>query len=174
MVTRRDRSSHLHLVPQDRDPRLHDCSLTARGGANLEHRYALNYAKKLLTELNCTAMTGGFSISAGRARMRTSLGVKGSQVQILSSRRRDRAVSLSEMPPDLSPDLRKGLLQSIISGSSIDLARWPISACARVSGANLEHGVEARRNRVRFCSRLLSLLATVDDRWAQSGSDRLG
>src|SRR3954447_11896351 len=106
--------------------------------------------------------------------LRTCLGVKGSQVQILSSRRRDRAVSLSEMPPDLCPDLGKGLLQLIISGSSIDLAGWPISACARVSGANLEHGVEARRNRVRFCSRLLSLLATVGDRWAQSGSDRLG
>src|SRR3954466_8181580 len=74
------------------------------------------------------------------------------------------------MPPDLCHDLGKGLLQLIISGSSIDLAGWPISACARVSGANLEHGVEARRNRVRFCSRLLSLLATVDDRWAQSGS----
>jgi len=148
--------------------------LTEWGGANLEHRYALNYAKKLLTELNCTAMTGGFSISAGRARMRTSLGVKGSQVQILSSRRLDRAVSPSEMTPDLCLDLGKGLLQWIISGSSIDLAGWPISACARLSGANLEHGVETRRNRVRFCSRLLSRLATVGDRWAQSGSDRLG
>ena len=74
--------------------------MTEWGGANLEHRYALNYAKKLLTELNCTAMTGGFSISAGRARMRTSLGVKGSQVQILSSRRRERAVScVIKMPP---------------------------------------------------------------------------
>jgi hypothetical protein len=149
-------------------------SLTERGGANLEHRYTLNYAEQRPTELNCTAVTGGFSISAGHVPMRTSLGVKGSQVQILSSRRRDRAVSPSEMPPDLCPDLGKGLLQLIINGSSIDLAGWPISACARLSGANLEHGVEARRNRGRVCSRLLSLLATVGDRSAQSGSDTLG
>jgi len=40
-----------------------------------------------------TAVTGEFSISARRAPLRTSLGVKGSQVQILSSRRQDRAVS---------------------------------------------------------------------------------
>jgi len=92
-------------------------SLTERGGANLEHRYALNYAEQRPTELNWTAVTGGFSISAGHGALRTSLGVKGSQVQILSSRRRDRAVSLSEMPPDLCPDLGKGLLQLIISGS---------------------------------------------------------
>ena len=149
-------------------------SLTEWGGANLEHRYALNCAEQRPTELNFTAATCEFYISAAPAVVRTSLGVKGSQVQFLSSRRRDRAVSLSEMPPDLCSDLGKGLLQWIISGSSTDLAGWPISACARVSGANLEHGVETRRNRVRFCSRLLSLLATVGDRWAQSGSDRLG
>ena len=51
-------------------------SLTEWGGANLEHRYALNYAEQRPTELSCTAVTGGFSISAGRAAMRTSLGVK--------------------------------------------------------------------------------------------------
>ena len=50
-------------------------SLTEWGGANLEHRYALNYAEQRPTELNCTAVTGGFSISAGHGAMRTSLGV---------------------------------------------------------------------------------------------------
>src|SRR4051812_29170037 len=54
---------------------------------------------------------------------------------------------------------------------SLILALGLRQACARTSGANLEHGVEARRNRVRVCSRLLSPLATVGDRWAQSGSD---
>jgi hypothetical protein len=71
-------------------------SLTERGGANLEHRYELNYAEQRPTELKCTAVTGGFSISAGHVPMRTSLGVKGSQVQILSSRRRDRAAFSAE------------------------------------------------------------------------------
>ena len=85
-------------------------SLTERGGANLEHRYVLNYAEQRPTELNCTAVTGEFSISAGHAAMRTSLGVKGSQVQILSSRRRDRVVSPTEAPPDLLADLGKRLL----------------------------------------------------------------
>src|SRR6185312_16511021 len=83
-------------------------SLTEWGGANLEHRYALNCAEQRPTELNFTAATCEFYISAAPAVVRTSLGVKGSQVQILSSRRRDRAVSLSEMPPDLCPDAMKG------------------------------------------------------------------
>jgi hypothetical protein len=149
-------------------------SLTERGGANLEHRYALNYAEQRPTELNYTAVTGGFSISAGHVPRRTSLGVKGSQVQILSSRRRDRAVSSAEDAARLCADLGELLIQLIISGSSVDLVGWLNSASARVSGANLEHGVEARRNGVRFCSRLLSRLATVGDRWAQFGSDPLG
>lgn len=68
-------------------------SLTEQGGANLEHRYTLNYVQLRPMELNCTAVTGGFSVSAGSTILRTSLGVKGSQVQILSFRRRDRAVS---------------------------------------------------------------------------------
>ena len=74
-------------------------------------------------------MTGGFSISAGRAAMRTSLGVKGSQVQILSSRRRDRAVSPTEMPPDLRSELGKRApqmitvdLQSILPDGRLPLA----------------------------------------------------
>jgi hypothetical protein len=82
-------------------------SLTNRGGANLEHRYTLDCVQRPPTGLICTAVTGGFPVSAGRAAVRTSLGVKGSQVQILSSRRRDRAVSPSEAPPDLRPDLGK-------------------------------------------------------------------
>ena len=112
--------------------------MTVRGGANLEHRYTLNCVQRRPTGLIRTAVTGGFSVSAGRRTVRTSLGVKGSQVQILSSRRRDRAVSLSEMPPDLCPDLGELSAQLIISGSSFDLAGWLSSASARVSGANLE------------------------------------
>jgi hypothetical protein len=50
--------------------------LTERGGANLEHKYTPNYAEQRPTELNFTAVTGEFSISAGRAIVRTSLGVK--------------------------------------------------------------------------------------------------
>ena len=72
-------------------------SASARvSGANLEHRYALNYAEQRPTELNFTAATCEFYISAGPAVVRTSLGVKGSQVQILSSRRRDRAAFSTE------------------------------------------------------------------------------
>jgi hypothetical protein len=97
-------------------------SLTELGGANLEHGYALNYGQRRPTDLICTAVTGGFLISAGHAAMCTSLGVKGSQVKILSSRRRDRPVSPSETPLDLRPDLGKRLLQVITSGSPVDHA----------------------------------------------------
>src|SRR6185312_8674888 len=55
--------------------------LTERGGANLEHRYTLNCVQRRPTGLIRTAVTGGFSVSAGRRTVRTSLGVKRSQVQ---------------------------------------------------------------------------------------------
>jgi hypothetical protein len=51
-----------------------DDTLTLR--ANLEHTYALNCVQWRPTGLICTAVTGGFSVTAGHATLRTSLGAK--------------------------------------------------------------------------------------------------
>ena len=105
-------------------------SLTDGDGAKLGARVQ---AEPTRTVLNCAQLHRRHlrraAIFAGHVPLRASLGVKGSQVQILSSRRRDRAVSPSETPPDLRSDLGKRLRTMITSGSSVDLAdgRFPLA-----------------------------------------------
>ena len=81
----------------------------------MEQPYALSRAEVRSTAPNCTTGTSGFFVSAAQSTLQATLGVKRSQVQILSSRRRDRVVSLHEASPDLRPDLHRPLSEWITS-----------------------------------------------------------
>jgi len=52
----------------------------------MEPRPAVNRAKRCPTVVNGAILTSRFAVSAGQRLVRTGLGVKGSQVRILSSR----------------------------------------------------------------------------------------
>ena len=65
-------------------------SLTGRGGAIVEHGIAPGWRGGAQAASYCTSPSSGFSVSAGQRNPLTVLGVKGSQVQILSSRRHGR------------------------------------------------------------------------------------
>ena len=66
---------------------LHRCELTDVSGANLEHPVASNLPGATCASLYDASLSSGFSVSAGRRNPLTVPGFKGSQVQILSSRR---------------------------------------------------------------------------------------
>jgi hypothetical protein len=71
-------------------PGLHPATaLTSTGGANVEHGIAPNLPEGQRGASYCTAPSSGFSVSAAQSLLLTVLGVKGSQVRILSSRRHD-------------------------------------------------------------------------------------
>jgi hypothetical protein len=55
----------------------------------VEHGIAPSRSEGCWCASYCTVPSSGFAVSAGQRDLLTVLGVKGSQVQILSSRRRD-------------------------------------------------------------------------------------
>jgi hypothetical protein len=81
--------------------------LAVRSGANLEQGPGLNGREVRPTELNCTTMTCKESVFARHGCRRAGLGVKGSQVQILSSRRQKRAVPFDGGAARFACDQRK-------------------------------------------------------------------
>jgi hypothetical protein len=95
-------------------------SLTERGGANLEHRYALNCVQRRSTNLIRSAVTCGFSVSAGRGTLRTCLGgqgVAGSNPVVPTA---DRAVS----PPRGAPPIGLSDLRRCRPARSLSAELW--------------------------------------------------
>src|SRR5687767_7710862 len=70
--------------------------LTEVGGADLEHTVDVNRPEHARAAPNCTTATCAESVPAGQGTRRATLGVKGSQVQILSSRRQIGRCLLNE------------------------------------------------------------------------------
>jgi hypothetical protein len=86
-------------------------SLTERGGANLEHRYALKCVQRQLKGLTRTAVTCRSFICAGHGTLQASWGSRGRRFKSCRPDGRPdgeigRYPSLG-MPPDSLPELQK-------------------------------------------------------------------
>jgi hypothetical protein len=90
-------------------------ALTGLDGANVEHGLASSGPEGRGGASYCTTPSSTFSVSAGHRVLLTVLGVKGSQVQILSSRRRDGRFSVLRGIAHQSIYQRKHLLLSLFS-----------------------------------------------------------
>jgi hypothetical protein len=116
-------------------------SLTGGGGANVEHGITPNRPGGSRGALYCTTPSSGFTVSAGQQDRLTVLGVKGSQVQILSSRRRDGRFPHHEGAAHQRFYLHKqAIFRSCLSVLLILRSRLAgTDSCP--TGAKLEHGV---------------------------------